>query len=64
MANETNNRIQQAMSERHKLIKSKGDRDATNRFGVNIPYDLPLNFSAGYFGKRMRDLKDNYEGKD
>jgi hypothetical protein len=60
MANE---RIQQALAEIGKLRRVQGERDATNRYGVNLPLDMPTNFSAGYEGKAMRDLRDEYEGE-
>lgn len=43
-----------------KFKTERGDRDATMRYGKNIPLDTPIKFSAGYTGEAMRKLSDAY----
>lgn len=60
MVENANTRIKEAMANLHKLRIEKGVEDATSRFGINIPYDLPLNVSAGYNGARMAKIRADY----
>jgi hypothetical protein len=66
MANEAQTRIAEIKDSINKFQNYKtlglGDRDATRRYGKNIPLDTPTNFSAGYSGAATVELSENFIG--
>lgn len=44
-----------------KFRKERGTEDATNRYGINIPYETPSNFSAGYTGTKIKQLREEFK---
>jgi len=46
-----------------KFRTEQGTEDATSRYGINIPYDTPANFSAGYSGKKVYDLRKQFRNR-